>query len=87
MVLRPKRMRLLPGLWTLGRGRAKAQGRTPALLRTPARYVQPLPWLAIANKNLELLAQVHDRTRPVAGLAQQGFRTAAHTQTLGGRRG
>ncbi|RUT32433.1 phage terminase small subunit P27 family [Arsenicitalea aurantiaca] len=28
---------------------------TPALLRTPAGYVQPNPWLAIANKNLELM--------------------------------
>lgn len=28
---------------------------TPALLRTPAGYVQPSPWLAIANKNLELM--------------------------------
>lgn len=28
---------------------------TPALLRTPAGYVQPSPWLAISNKNLELM--------------------------------
>lgn len=28
---------------------------TPILLRTPAGYVQPSPWLAIANKNLELM--------------------------------
>ncbi|WP_258122501.1 P27 family phage terminase small subunit [Mesorhizobium onobrychidis] len=27
---------------------------TPALLRTPAGYVQPSPWLAISNKNVEL---------------------------------
>jgi P27 family predicted phage terminase small subunit len=28
---------------------------TPLLLRTPAGYVQPSPWLAIANKQLELM--------------------------------
>lgn len=28
---------------------------TPSLLRTPAGYVQPSPWLAISNKNLELM--------------------------------
>jgi P27 family predicted phage terminase small subunit len=28
---------------------------TPILLRTPAGYVQPSPWLAIANKQLELM--------------------------------
>ena len=28
---------------------------TPALLRTPAGYVQPSPWLGIANKNLEMM--------------------------------
>lgn len=28
---------------------------TPSLLRTPAGYVQPSPWLGIANKNLELM--------------------------------
>jgi P27 family predicted phage terminase small subunit len=29
--------------------------QTPALLKTPAGYAQPNPWLAIANKNLELM--------------------------------
>ncbi len=28
---------------------------TPILLRTPAGYVQPSPWLAISNKNVELM--------------------------------
>jgi P27 family predicted phage terminase small subunit len=28
---------------------------TPALLRMPAGYVQPSPWLAISNKNVELM--------------------------------
>jgi len=28
---------------------------TPILLRTPAGYVQPSPWLAIANRQLELM--------------------------------
>ena len=28
---------------------------TPPLLRTPAGYVQPSPWLAISNKNVELM--------------------------------
>lgn len=30
---------------------------TPTLLKTPAGYVQPSPWLAIANKQLELMAK------------------------------
>lgn len=30
---------------------------TPVLLKTPAGYVQPSPWLAIANKQLELMAK------------------------------
>jgi P27 family predicted phage terminase small subunit len=28
---------------------------TPVLLRTPAGYVQPSPWLAISNKSVELM--------------------------------
>lgn len=28
---------------------------TPPLLKTPAGYVQPSPWLAISNKSLELM--------------------------------
>lgn len=28
---------------------------TPILLKTPAGYVQPSPWLGIANKNLEMM--------------------------------
>jgi P27 family predicted phage terminase small subunit len=30
---------------------------TPILLKTPAGYVQPSPWLTIANKQLELMAK------------------------------
>ena len=30
---------------------------TPVILKTPAGYVQPSPWLAIANKQLELMAR------------------------------
>ena len=30
---------------------------TPALLKTPAGYVQASPWLGIANKQLELMAK------------------------------
>ncbi len=30
---------------------------TPVILKTPAGYVQPSPWLAIANKQLELMAK------------------------------
>jgi P27 family predicted phage terminase small subunit len=30
---------------------------TPVLLKTPAGYVQPSPWLAIASKQLELMAK------------------------------
>ena len=30
---------------------------TPVLLKTPAGYVQPSPWLTIANKQLELMAK------------------------------
>ena len=40
------------GRWTEAEKNLKT---TPALLRTPAGYVQPNPWLAIANKNLELM--------------------------------
>ena len=29
----------------------------PVLLKTPPGYVQPWPWLAIANKQLELMAK------------------------------
>ena len=28
---------------------------TPVLLKTPSGYVQPSPWLGIANKQLELM--------------------------------
>ena len=28
---------------------------TPHLLRTPAGYLQPSPWLAMSNKNVELM--------------------------------
>ncbi|MBA3324479.1 MAG: phage terminase small subunit P27 family [Rhodobacteraceae bacterium] len=30
---------------------------TPVLLKTPAGFVQPSPWLGIANKQLELMAK------------------------------
>ena len=30
---------------------------TPALLKTPAGYVQPSPWFAISSKQLELMAK------------------------------
>src|SRR5215207_2629350 len=30
---------------------------TPILLKTPSGYVQPSPWLAIANKQLELMSK------------------------------
>ncbi len=30
---------------------------TPVLLKTPAGYVQPSPWLAISSKQLELMAK------------------------------
>jgi P27 family predicted phage terminase small subunit len=30
---------------------------TPTLLKTPAGYVQPSPWLTIANKQLEIMAK------------------------------
>jgi hypothetical protein len=31
---------------------------TLMLLKTPAGYVQPSPWLTIANKQLELMAEL-----------------------------
>ena len=40
------------GRWVEAERRLK---ETPPLLKTPAGYVQPSPWLAIANKNLELM--------------------------------
>lgn len=33
----------------------KKPKETPPLLKTPVSYVQPSPWLAIANKNVELM--------------------------------
>lgn len=33
----------------------KQLAATPTLLKTPSGYVQPSPWLAIANKNAELM--------------------------------
>jgi P27 family predicted phage terminase small subunit len=30
---------------------------TPTLIRLPSGYIQPSPWLAIANKQLELMAR------------------------------
>lgn len=33
----------------------KQLAATPPLLKTPSGYVQPSPWLAIANKNAELM--------------------------------
>ncbi len=35
----------------------KKLAETPMLLKTPAGYVQPSPWLGIANKQLELMAK------------------------------
>ncbi|QIS94686.1 phage terminase small subunit P27 family [Nitratireductor mangrovi] len=40
------------GRWVEAEKRLK---ETPTLLKTPAGYVQPSPWLAIANKNVELM--------------------------------
>ena len=40
------------GRWVEAERRLK---ETPALLKTPAGYVQPSPWLAISNKNVELM--------------------------------
>ncbi|RWH74985.1 MAG: P27 family phage terminase small subunit [Mesorhizobium sp.] len=64
MILRPPRLRRVSGRWTVS-VYCQAYGRwvesekklkdTPALLRTPAGYVQPSPWLAISNKNVELM--------------------------------
>ncbi|TIN40408.1 MAG: P27 family phage terminase small subunit [Mesorhizobium sp.] len=46
--------RILPtlGQWVEAEKKLK---ETPLLLRTPAGYVQPSPWLAISNKNVELM--------------------------------
>jgi P27 family predicted phage terminase small subunit len=40
------------GRWVEAEKRLK---ETPILLKTPAGYVQPSPWLGIANKQLELM--------------------------------
>ena len=40
------------GRWVESERRLK---ETPPLLKTPAGYVQPSPWLAISNKNVELM--------------------------------
>jgi P27 family predicted phage terminase small subunit len=46
--------RLLPDLrrWVEAERKLK---ETPWLLKTPAGYVQPSPWLTIANKSVELM--------------------------------
>ena len=35
----------------------EALSKTPALLKTPAGYIQQSPWLSISNKQLELMAR------------------------------
>ena len=45
---------LLPGVGPLGRSGREAEG-DPDPAQTPAGYVQPSPWLAIANRQLELM--------------------------------
>jgi P27 family predicted phage terminase small subunit len=40
------------GRWVEAERRLK---ETPMLLKTPAGYVQPSPWLAISNKSVELM--------------------------------
>jgi P27 family predicted phage terminase small subunit len=40
------------GRWVMAERKLK---ETPPLLKTPAGYVQPSPWLAISNKNVELM--------------------------------
>lgn len=40
------------GKWVEAERKAR---ETPPLIRTPAGYIQPSPWLGIANKNLELM--------------------------------
>jgi P27 family predicted phage terminase small subunit len=40
------------GRWVDAERRLK---ETPPLLKTPAGYVQPSPWLAISNKSVELM--------------------------------
>ena len=40
------------GRWVEAERRLK---ETPLLLKTPAGYVQPSPWLAISNKSVELM--------------------------------
>jgi P27 family predicted phage terminase small subunit len=44
-----------PGRWVEAETKL---AETPVLLRTPSGYVQPSPWLAIANKQLEMMAKL-----------------------------
>ena len=47
---------------------------TPTLLKTPAGYVQPSPWLAIANKQLELMAKFMAELGLTPSCAAAGWR-------------
>ena len=38
-------------------GPGPSELETPRLLKLPSGYLQPSPWLAIANKQLELMAK------------------------------
>lgn len=49
---RPRRLCQAYGRWVEAERKLK---ETPPLLKTPAGFVQPSPWLGIANKNLELM--------------------------------
>ena len=48
----PDAMSVDLGRWVEAERRLK---ETPTLLKTPAGYVQPSPWLAISNKSVELM--------------------------------
>ena len=87
MVLRPKRMPPAARPVDAGSRQSESSGRPlPCSERRPA-YVQPLPWLAIANKNLELL---HKFMTELGLSPVSRSRVSAQPpirKTLGGRRG
>jgi P27 family predicted phage terminase small subunit len=56
---------------------------TPMLLKLPSGIIQQSPWLAIANKQLELMSKFMSELGAVAGLPDQGRGEAARAETVG----
>jgi P27 family predicted phage terminase small subunit len=58
---------------------------TPMLLKLPSGIIQQSPWLAIANKQLELMSKFM-RTGTLARVTDEGGGEAARAEALGDRK-